>query len=398
MYDAASSTFAALVPPYFGLYFLGVVAPAHPGAVAYWGLLIAAAIVLAGVLSPIVGAFADRTGQWLQVLAAMTVICVGATLLLPQAARGHALLACAAFLIAQIGYTLATNVYDSLVVEVAPAGRRGLASGIGWALGLCGGVIAILAALAVIHGLPASGQVQGLGTVFLIAAILFGILAVPAMAALRGMRPGRSDASRQRGEFAASLGDVASTLRAWRQHRETLRILGAFFLINDVLVTLVFFTTITLSTRFGLTVEGLLQLSLVFHVIAIPSTIAAGVLADRWSGRRTLIGMSVVLAAAILLMAVSTRAWVPLVAVALLGLVFGSMQALFRSLYASLVESDRAAQLFGFNSLAGRLSAAVGPIIFGSAAAALGSQSLALFTLLVPLAAGAALLGLARAR
>lgn len=108
--------------------------------------------------------------------------------------------------------------------------------------------------------------------------------------------------------------------------------------------------------------------------------------------------MSVVLAAAILLMALSTRAWVPLVAVALLGLVFGSMQALFRSLYASLVESDRAAQLFGFNSLAGRLSAAVGPIIFGSAAAALGSQSLALFTLLVPLVAGAGLLGLARTR
>lgn len=62
LYDAASSTFVALVPPFFGLYFLGVIAPAHPGSVAYWGLLVAAAVVLAGALAPIFGAFADRTG------------------------------------------------------------------------------------------------------------------------------------------------------------------------------------------------------------------------------------------------------------------------------------------------------------------------------------------------
>jgi UMF1 family MFS transporter len=84
------------------------------------------------------------------------------------------------------------------------------------------------------------------------------------------------------------------------------------------------------------------------------------------------------------------------VAVVLLGLIFGSLQAVFRSLYASLVPPQRAGELFGFNAVAGRLSAAVGPLIFGIASAAFGGPTWALVLLLVPLAAGVALLGRAQ--
>lgn len=392
LFDVASSTFAALVPPFFGLYFVAVIAPAHPGSMAVWGLVVAASIVLAGLLAPFIGAFADRSGRWLTVLAVTTAACVGATLLLPQAVRGHAFVACAGFLVAQIAYTLATNGYDSLLVSVVPAERRGLAGGVGWALGLCGGILAIVTALAILRGLSPGAQVQGLADVFMATALLFGLLAIPALFALRGLRPGGGPRPTSVSSLSESLRNVKATLRDWRKHRQILRVLVSFFLINDVLVTLQFFITIMLSTRYGLTVEGLLKLSLVFHVIAIPSTVLAGVLADRWGGRRTVVGLSAVLAAAMLLMALSSMSWVPLVVAALLGLVYGSLQSVFRSLYASLVEADRAAELFGFNSLAGRLSAAIGPMIFGTAVAVLGSQPLALVTLLAPLVAGVALL------
>jgi UMF1 family MFS transporter len=116
------------------------------------------------------------------------------------------------------------------------------------------------------------------------------------------------------------------------------------------------------------------------------------VLADRHGARSTLVFLCALLAAAILLLATGRAGWAATASVALLGLVFASIQAVFRSLYAALVPYDKVAELFGFNSIAGRLSAALGPLLFGMAAAALGSQAWALCLLLLPLAAGVVLL------
>jgi UMF1 family MFS transporter len=223
-------------------------------------------------------------------------------------------------------------------------------------------------------------------------AVMFAILAVPGVAGLRGLRRAPEGVNGKADATFATLRAVAGTLRDWRSHRMALQVLLSFFLINDVLVTIQFFIAIVLSARFGLTVEGLLWLSLLFHLIAVPSTILLGVLADRRGARVTLAGMCVVLASSILLLAFGRATWTPTLAVVMLGFVYAAIQAVFRSLYAALVPYDRAAELFGFNSIAGRLSAAVGPLLFGAAVAVLGSQTIALCLLLLPLAAGVVLL------
>ena len=108
---------------------------------------------------------------------------------------------------------------------------------------------------------------------------------------------------------------------------------------------------------------------LLYHLVAIPSTVAFGTLADRWGPKPTVLAMCAILSGAILLLAFGRTEWVPMAAVVLLGLVFASLQALIRALYASLVPPAQAAELFGFNAVAGRLSAALGPLIFGVATA-----------------------------
>jgi len=183
-----------------------------------------------------------------------------------------------------------------------------------------------------------------------------------------------------------------STLLAWRAHGPVIQVLAAFFLINDVLVTIQFFIVIVLSARFGLTVEGMLWLALLFSAIAIPATLLAGHAADQRGGRPVLVAMCLALGAAIVLLAVGTGNWIPVAVVVLLGLVFAPIQASFRALYASLIPSNRAAEMFGFNVIAGRLSAAIGPLVFGAVAAWLGGNAVALIVLLLPLATGVMLL------
>lgn len=391
LYDIASSTYAALVPAYFGLYFVAL-AGTGASAAGAWGAVAAASLVAAGLLSPLVGAQADRTGRWLRTLVLATAACVIAVLLLPTAAATGLPAAVAAFLIAQVGYTLATSVYDSYVIDIAPATQRGRVSGLGWALGMLGGIAAILGALWLMHGVPPEAQVQRLGAAFMLSGALFAVLALPGIAGLRGLRTKGHPIESPEVGLEASLRAVAATLRDWRQHRTALRVLTAFFLINDVMVTIVFFIAIVVRDRFGLDIAGLLKLSLLLHLIAIPSTVLFGMLADRGGARQTLAVMCTLLAVAILLLAIGRETWSAVLAVALLGLVFSSIQAVFRSLYAGLVPLDKAAELFGFNSISGRLSAALGPLLFGAAVTVLGSQAWALVLLLIPLAAGIGLL------
>ena len=388
LFDVASSTYIALVPTFFGLYFAAVIARGEPSASAWWGVIAASSLLVAGIVAPIAGAYADRTARWFLVVVVMTASCVLATVLLSVAAAMGVLVAGAVFVVAQAGYTLATSVYDSLVVDVATPSHRGRISGLGWALGLLGGIVAIVVALIMLRGTAPAAQVRQLGSVFVVAGVLFAVLAVPGLAGLRGLRTSAAPLASHAVGLGASMRAVGTTLRRWREHLPALQALVSFFLINDVLVTIQFFIAIVLSARFCLAVEGLLWLALLYHLIAIPSTVLFGMLADRWGPKPTVLAMCAALSAAVLLLAFGHADWVPVTAVALLGLVFASIQSVFRSLYGSLVPVEQAAEMFGFNAVAGRLSAALGPLIFGVAATAFGSNTWALCLLLLPLAAG----------
>jgi UMF1 family MFS transporter len=391
LYDVASSTYIALVPTFFGLYYVTVVAADQPLAASRWGLVASLTLVLAGVLAPFVGALADERRWRLRVLGTTTALCAIATVAMGLTSRGGVLLAAGLFVAAQVGYTLAMSVYDSLLVEVARPQHVGRVSGFGWAIGFVGGIAALSVAIALMQTIPAGAQPASLGQVFMIAGLLMVLLAVPAFAALRGLLP-RGSAPKRRA--AARIAGVLGTLRRWRDHREAFRMLLGYYLINDALVTLVFFVAILLKARFGLSLEGLLWLALLYNVVALPSTFLFGWLADRWDKQRTIYAMVAILCLALLLLAFSTAEHAPVVVVVLLAFVYGSLQAVCRSVFMLLVPADRASEFFGFNAVAGRLSAALGPLAFGAVAAAAGNQAAVLMLVGMLLAGAAVLAGL----
>jgi len=61
-------------------------------------------------------------------------------------------------------------------------------------------------------------------------------------------------------------------------------------------------------------------------------------------------------------------------------------------MYARLVPPAQAAEFFGFNALAGRMSAMFGPLLFGALNAAAGTPKAGLLSLLAFLLAGAVVL------
>jgi UMF1 family MFS transporter len=397
LYDVASSAYAGIVPTFFGIYFVVVVAGDLAGAQERWGVIAAVALVLAGLIAPLVGAWIDRHGRWFGPIAAATALCVVATLLMPSGTPGRVLWTAAIFVAAQVGYTLATSMYDSLLVRVAPRSHAGRISGFGWALGMTGGMAVLAIAIMLMQGVPENAQPARLALAFLVAGVVYAVLAVGGLLGLRGLAAATPAAIRAPGNARHSLAAVWNTLRHWRRQRAAFRFLLAYYLINDVLVTLVFFVAIVVRARFGLSIEGMLWLAMLSHVISLPATLAFGHAADRWGARPVIYWMVAILGAGLLVLAFGTGTRAAVAAVILLGLVYSSLQAVCRSFMAGLVHPGSAAEMFGFNAVVGRLSAAVGPLLFSAVAAASGSEAAALMSLLPFLVAGVAVLGSIRA-
>jgi UMF1 family MFS transporter len=61
-------------------------------------------------------------------------------------------------------------------------------------------------------------------------------------------------------------------------------------------------------------------------------------------------------------------------------------------MFSLLIPPERAGELYGFNAVAGRLSAALGPLLFGAVGAVTGSQRWALLSIVLFFAAGGLLL------
>jgi UMF1 family MFS transporter len=386
-YDIASSVYfgvfpALLFPLYFRAYLDG-----GPAAELHWGLTAAAAFVLAAILAPALGAAADRHAMRWPLLVTLTLLCCAATAGIAQLPGGMAFAGALLFIAAHVGYTLAMSLYDSCLPHVAPAGKAGRISGLGWGLGFLGGIVAIVAVMPLAGGDPGTQAGTDFRWSFVVVAALFFLFAVPALAGLRTLRT-LPVAGSALNPFRAAW----NTLRGWREQRALFRFLLAYYLINDGIVTVLFFAALYLRTSFGVSVADLLWLALLYHLIALPATIAFGWLADRWTHRKAIFLSLGIWIGAILLMALGTADWVPGTVVALLALVLGSTQSLLRSEYARLVPPLRSAEFFGFNTLAGRLSAALGPLVFGVVANATGSQRFALLSVLLFLLGGAAVL------
>jgi UMF1 family MFS transporter len=391
-YDVAGSTYFGVVPiVLFPIFFQTVVVPG-PKADLYWGLVISSALYIAAFAAPFLGVFADRHNARWPALVVATAACCMATSACFWLEPHQAFRAAACFIVAHVGYLLATSLYESYLPQIATPQASGRVSGFGWAIGFLGGIAAILAVLPLTQDETAPEFLERYQWSFVVVGAMFALLSIPAIWAVRLIIEMPKDGQ------PASRTTVWSSIRKWREHREVFKLIVASYLINDALFTISIFAAKFFSGNFGSSVRELLLLLLAYHVIGLPSTLAFGFLADRWSHKRAISLSLAVWVLALGIMVFCSGSWVPFTVVALLGLVQGATSAMLRSLFAQLVPVKRSGEFFGFNTFSGRLSAALGPLVYGAISFITGSERLALLSLLVFILAGGLVLATVNVR
>lgn len=385
-YDMALHGYALMIPAVgYALYFTSFVAGGEARASLLWSIAVAIPLVVSGLLAPLLGALADARGRHRALLAAATLACAAATAALAMPGRGAVAAAIAIFALAHLAFLLAGSLYNAYLPKLSDEGNVARISGLGWGLSYLGSIACLLLCLPFVASGIVPGEEWRYALAFVVTAAFVAVLGLPAALALPATQPdgaGRGNPYRR----------IADSVRGWRGRPQISRFLLGYYLINDAVVTVIYFTGIFLKDSFGLSVQQVLWHSLAFQLVAIPATLAFGWLGDRWGQQRALLLSLAIWAVVLLLMAFADGSWAPLAIVGCLGLVLGSTQSLCRSMFARLFPSDRAGEYFGFHALAGRASSALGPLLFGVVAALAGSQRVAMASLAVFLAIGGWLL------
>lgn len=384
LYDIGSSGYIFLIPGIaYAIFFREQVCGGGADCDGQWGLLVSLTLLLSGLLAPLLGAIADLGNLRHRLFIAMTLLCGLGCFALMTVQAGGILWGVLAFAATQMGYLLATSLYDAYLPELGTEKTLGRLSGWGWGLGYIGGIICYF----LFRAVQSAGQFNAVTesrSAFLIAGIWVLALCLPALLWLPRQTP-RTDLPLIRQSYR----QVWETLKSLPQRPHLLKFLIGFYLISDAIVTINNFLGIYLTTQFGLTLTEILQYGVLFNLVSIPATILFGFLGDRFSAHRLLYGLLSLWGLAIGIMTFSADPATPFVLAVLLGLIFGSTQAFCRGWFARLVQENQAAELFGFNALAGRLAAIVGPLLFGGVSSLTGDQRLAMASLALFLGIGA---------
>lgn len=403
LYDWANSAFNTVIGTFvFSVYFARGIYGDETSGSALWALAIGLSGIVVAVLSPVLGAVADRTGRrkpWLAVFVTVTAV---ATALLWFAAPERAYIAYALTLvvIASIAFELANVFYNAMLPVVAPTGFAGRVSGWGWGLGYMGGlaclVIALLALVQPAEPWFGIGKenAANIRATSVLAAIWFVAFAVPLFALTRDTAATGIGLRRAVGEGLAQL---RQTLVDVRRHRQIVRFLIASALYRDGLATLFAVGGLYAAGTFGMSFEQILVFAIGLNVTAGMGAALFSFIDDAIGSRFTvLIGLTGLIVLGIPVLLIADARW--FIALALgLGLFVGPVQAASRTLMVRLAPPAMTAEMFGLYALTGKSIAFLGPIAFAILTELFDSQRAGMASVIAFLAVGGAILLTVRA-
>ena len=398
VFDWASSPFFAVVITFvFATYVTTVVAPNEIEGTAEWSRMTVIAALLIAVTSPVLGAIADAGGPRKPWLMGFMLLSCAATACLWFVAPEHDYLfmALALVLVANVCNEIAQAFYNAMLPDLASQDQLGRWSGWGWGLGYIAGIVALALILVVfvqpsppLFGLDADAaeQVRITGPLL---AIWFMLFSLP----LFLFTPDRKTHARP---FAQSVRQgitmLIATLKDVRRNANIARFLFARLIYNDGLNTLFAFGGIYAAGTFGMTLNEVLLFGIALNVTAGLGAFGFAFLDDRIGSKPTILiaicGLFVAGTVALLAEEKTTFWMVALV----IGIFVGPAQSASRTLMARLAPPEQRTEMFGIYALTGKVTAFIGPFLFGTATAWFESQRAGMATILVMFIVGGILL------
>ncbi|MGH2455461.1 MAG: MFS transporter [Candidatus Limnocylindria bacterium] len=355
LYDFANTIFSFAIVSFamslWAIRFLG-----EAGGQFWFTLAVSVSVLLNAAVSPVLGAISDRTGRRKPFLGVFTALAIGPTLFIGFVDVGLGLLF---FAIANFAYQAALIYYDALLPDVARPEARGRLSGVGVALGYLGTIVSGL-----LFRLTTDDDGSTTAASFLLVGSLFAVFAAPIFLRV----PERSPRGPQFRMIDAirSWSQLRTTVAHARQTPGLLRFIVGRFFYSDPVNTAIVVMSAFATQAIGFTEGEALNILLLLTVVAVVASFGWGLLVDRIGAKRTLLLVLVSWAAGLLLLGLWLDRVPFLIAGAVLGSGLGGVAVTDRLLLLRLARPEQVGEMLGLYGLAGKFSAVIGPVAYGS--------------------------------
>lgn len=378
MYDVADSAFTTIiVTVLYAPYFSKIVVGNSQQADFLWGLAASISELVVALVAPILGAIADFSGSRKKFLGLCSAIIVFFTAALWFVGPGMTYLGLTLYIIANIGFAGGGVFIDSFLPGISNESNAGRISGRKWAFGYLSGLVCLAICFPLANNNIVDNaspeQIAKARLIPVVVAVYYAIAVIPTFLWLhersipRTLPPDES-------YLTVGFRKLKHTLKNIRRYRELFKLLIAFLVYNDGVVTVIYFAALYATTTIGFTAGDLIIMFIALNVVAAAGAFGFGWIADRIGQKKTIYISLILWIAAVTLAYFSYSKSSFYVVAVLAGLGLGSCQSVTRSLLALFTPKQNAAEFFGFLGVAGKALAFLGPLIFGTISKQTGSQ------------------------
>ena len=402
LWDAGSAAFNAVMTTFvFTVYLTSEPFGGEDHASQVLGYGIGAAGVVVALLAPVVGQRSDGAGRrklWLGVNTMLTAL-LSALCFLVRPDEPFLYLGVALLALANVFDEFAVVNYNAMLPAIAGRAHIGRVSGLGWATGYFGGILALAIVLfgfvsPGLLGLPEEDALN-VRAVAVFSGLWIALFSIPVLLVVPEIRPDRPQAARE--SVAASYRRLWAMLRElWRDAPQTLWFLLSSAVFRDGLTAVFTFGGVIAAGTFGFTLTEVIVFAIVGNVAAGVGSLVGGRLDDRLGPKPVIVAslVGVLLAGTPLLFLDGTAAfWVCGLALCLF---VGPAQSASRTFLGRLTSSGQEGALYGLYATTGRAVSFLAPTLFAVFVSVLGAQRWGILGIL--LVVGAGLLLLLRAR
>lgn len=369
LFDFANTIFSANIVTLFFPQYITEMVGTDPRLEQIASTIIAYANAVSAMLlilfSPLYGVTMDRTGRRKKYVMVFTLMCVAATIMMGifggtdsetwLGLPNGLILTIILFVFAKFCFSSGNVFYDGMLSGLGNRREIPLISGFGVALGYLGTLFGIFSVILLIGDAPTHHT-------FWLSGILFLIFALP----IFFINKDRRVPPKPKQPFIKGYRDIYRTFKEARQYPSIFFFMIAYFFVNDALATAIAMMQPYATTVVGFEAGAFLVIFMVATAFSIIGAIVFSFINRKIGSKKTFLSIAILLAVAIVIAAVPLPMWTFWIAACLFGIAMGSTWVVSRTMIIELAPPGREGQFFGLFAFSAKMSAIMGPFVYGS--------------------------------